>query len=103
MTDSRQKHNLLTMENTNIENQYKTLLILFVYSVVLVPLLAIFFWLNLPSTASLCFWVPVLVLYLAIAVWIAFKMKFHAIFKIIWVLANLVYLAYLLGDCLYQQ
>lgn len=58
---------------------------------------------KLISRLFFWFWEPVLVLYLGIAVWIAFKMNFHAIFKIIWILANLVYLAYLLGDCLYQQ
>lgn len=79
------------MDARGLKEKYQTVLALFVYSGILIPLLAVISIMDLPFTKSWWFIVPVGVAYGIGALWIAFRFKINIVFKILWLLIVLWY------------
>ncbi len=88
-------YKLKCMETTDLKEKYRTVLALFVYTGILVPLLALVCGLDLPFIKTWWFMAPVIAVYAIAAIWIAFRFKFQIAFKILWFLSLLFFLRYM--------
>lgn len=86
------------MDSSNNRTQYQLVLALLIYSGILVPLFAVVCGSGMSFVKSLWFLVPVVSLYGLAAIWMAIKFKFHLVFKVLWLLAVAVFLAYIVGS-----